>query len=231
MSTPSSELWDLEYCNLGLPTSRRAEPSRAAEFFLEFLLRHRIPLCGRMLDLGCGSGRNTFFFAKQGFEVHGMDFSATAQAMFHRLAAQQDPAVTATSFWLHRIDDVYPFEDQFFDHSICFTAIENLLEREQLRCFQRELARVLRPHGYFAIYFLTNEDGFYGPRVERGPGGEKLVRAEDSGLMQRVHNFDDIVLMFHDDFEVCDARTFRFLDERYGVRYQRHLEAVIFCRR
>jgi len=52
-----------------------------------------------------------------------MDFSATAQAMFHRLAADQDPAVAVPSFWLHRIDDVYPFEDQFFDHCICFTAL------------------------------------------------------------------------------------------------------------
>src|SRR5207249_2885669 len=41
----------------------------------------RLKRSGRMLDLGCGRGELAYYFAKQGFEVTAIDYSADAVAL------------------------------------------------------------------------------------------------------------------------------------------------------
>ena len=49
---------------------------------------------GRALDLACGEGRNSIWLAEQGWQVTGVDFSATALAKAETLAHGQHPPVT-----------------------------------------------------------------------------------------------------------------------------------------
>lgn len=67
-----------------------------------------IPFPGRVMDLGCGPGRNALFLAERGFDVEAIDRDASAIAALHALAAgrglqQRIKAVCA------RIED-HPFE-------------------------------------------------------------------------------------------------------------------------
>lgn len=48
---------------------------------------------GRLLDLGCGDGRNAFYFAARGFEVVGLDYSREGLAKIERRAAEEGLAV------------------------------------------------------------------------------------------------------------------------------------------
>lgn len=50
--------------------TRNADMSRQYHFFLK-----RLPTGGKLLDLGCGSGRDSAYFASQGFEVTAVDGS------------------------------------------------------------------------------------------------------------------------------------------------------------
>ncbi len=55
---------------------RRGEDE--ARFFIDSLLRAvALPPGGRVLDLACGTGRHAAYFHQQGFEVTGVDLSAT----------------------------------------------------------------------------------------------------------------------------------------------------------
>ncbi len=49
---------------------------------------------GRALDIACGGGRNTFFLASQGFEVHALDISDVAVARVRELIAARRAPVT-----------------------------------------------------------------------------------------------------------------------------------------
>jgi len=49
---------------------------------------------GRVLDLGCGEGRDAVFFAKEGFEVTGVDVSQAGIAKARKLAEMKEVETT-----------------------------------------------------------------------------------------------------------------------------------------
>jgi len=49
----------------------------------------RLTPSARVLDLGCGEGRDSVYFASRGFEVTGLDVSADALAKARRLADER----------------------------------------------------------------------------------------------------------------------------------------------
>lgn len=69
------EWWDSFYSNRGKPVPFfRESPD---ESLWNWVSDGLIPR-GRVLDLGCGNGRNSIFLAKFGFTVEGVDYSGTA---------------------------------------------------------------------------------------------------------------------------------------------------------
>lgn len=46
------------------------EPSTFSQFCLYYLRKEK-----KLIDIGCGNGRDSYFFAKNGFKVEGIDFA------------------------------------------------------------------------------------------------------------------------------------------------------------
>ena len=68
------KIWQEEHRTaLSLPSLSGVEPSSAVEYFVKFL-KSKEKIEGKVLDIGCGKGRNSVYLAKQGFEVRGMDY-------------------------------------------------------------------------------------------------------------------------------------------------------------
>ena len=81
MSTPK-EIWENEYIvKKSLPSSYRNTPSRGL-----ILVDSLIPFTknNRVLDLGCGIGRNALYLASKGLEVDAIDFSNAALTEFKK---------------------------------------------------------------------------------------------------------------------------------------------------
>ena len=60
----------------------------------------------RLLDAGCGGGRNLVYFLRNGFQVFGVDEHPEAVSQVRRLAAQLAPALPATNFQVSDIADI-----------------------------------------------------------------------------------------------------------------------------
>ena len=91
-------------------------------YVFDQLLKGRFVPGMRILDAGCGSGRNLIYFLRSGYNVCGVDESEAAIAQARRLASalvQQSPAETSgqmsvENFRIERIERM-SFEDKSFD--------------------------------------------------------------------------------------------------------------------
>lgn len=73
--------------------------SAEAEYVKNLLIQHR-PLSRHILELGCGSGGHAFELAKRGFELHGVDLSATMLDMARsQLTKQSDEIRSLIRFY------------------------------------------------------------------------------------------------------------------------------------
>ena len=99
--------------------------------------------CRLILELGCGTGKNTPILASIGDHVHALDFSA---GMIEKARAK----VTAPNvvFEIADITKRWPSNDQSFDLIVCNLVLEHI---EDLSFIFAEAARVLVEKGSFFI--------------------------------------------------------------------------------
>lgn len=67
-------------------------------YLFDQLLRGRIPPGLRIMDAGCGGGRNLMYFLRAGYDVQALDESAPAIAEVRRLAATLAPSLPSGNF-------------------------------------------------------------------------------------------------------------------------------------
>src|SRR5579871_1947778 len=83
-------------------------------YLFDQLLRGRIRPGMRVLDTGCGSGRNLVYFLREGYDVFGVDRDPHAVEYTRRLAASLAAALPADNFRLETIEGM-SFPDAFAD--------------------------------------------------------------------------------------------------------------------
>lgn len=116
-------------------------PSPAATFFSDFLKSKGVS-GGRMVDLGCGNGRNAIFFARSGFEVHAVDKSDEVLKDID-LHGVMPHCHSVTEYWL--------FEDGFFDFAMDIFCYSEQADDERRAFYREELWRVLKDGGYYLL--------------------------------------------------------------------------------
>ncbi|MCA9991292.1 MAG: class I SAM-dependent methyltransferase [Ardenticatenaceae bacterium] len=126
---------------------------------------------GRALDLGCGYGRASIYMASQGWQVDGVDFIDQAVAVARQRATA---AGVDVRFHVASITDL-GFLAAPYDFALD-VGCSHALDEAELRLYEGELARLLRPGAIFLLYVrLRDEDA----PAEEGPRGmpESWLRA------------------------------------------------------
>ncbi len=73
-------------------------------YIFDQLLKGRFVPGMRVLDAGCGSGRNLVYFLQSGYEVYGVDESAPQIARVRQMAAELAPHLPAENFWVGLVE-------------------------------------------------------------------------------------------------------------------------------
>jgi tellurite methyltransferase len=73
-------------------------------YLFDQLLKDRFAPWMRVLDAGCGSGRNLVYFLRSGYEVFGVDESEAAIAKTRRLAASLQPQLPPENFRVEPVE-------------------------------------------------------------------------------------------------------------------------------
>ena len=87
-------------------------------YLFDQLLRGRIVPGMRILDAGCGAGRNLVYLLQAGYEVFGADADAASIAEVRRLAARLAPVLPAENFRVESLEAL-TFPSLFADTVIC----------------------------------------------------------------------------------------------------------------
>jgi SAM-dependent methyltransferase len=83
-------------------------------YLFDQILRGRIRPGMKVLDAGCGSGRNLIYLLREGYDVYGADADEHAISLLRRSVAELAPELPAENFRGDRIDAL-TFPDAFAD--------------------------------------------------------------------------------------------------------------------
>jgi len=117
-------------------------------YWFDQLLRGRINPGMRILDAGCGAGRNLVYLLRKGFEVFGVDADPSAMQAIRQLAASVAPALPAENFRLESIEAM-SFPDSFADAVISSAVLHFAHSDDHFRAMLLGSWRVLKPGGLF----------------------------------------------------------------------------------
>jgi SAM-dependent methyltransferase len=106
-----------------------------------------------IVDLGCGTGEHTRFFASEGYRALGIDRSESMIAK-----ATEAPLPSETAFELADLLDLGRIEADLFGGAICLgNTLVHVVEDEDLRRVLAGIRRLILPGGVLLIQILNYE--------------------------------------------------------------------------
>lgn len=124
-------------------------------YLLDQILKGRISSDMRILDAGCGEGRNLIYFMNEGYDIHGIDTNPDAIRMLQFVAKSNYPQYERERFQVGRIDEMlYP--NAAFDWIISSAVLHFSKSEEEFWLGLREMDRVLKPGGTLFIRMTSD---------------------------------------------------------------------------
>jgi SAM-dependent methyltransferase len=162
-------------------------------YLFDQLLKGRFSPPMRVLDAGCGAGRNIVYFLREEFEVFGVDQSVEAIDYTCRVASVLAPDLPPDNFRVETIEEM-SFADAIFDLVISSAVLHFAYDELQWRRMVKEMWRVLKPGGIlFARLATTTGVEQRVERIEgrrfRLPDGSELFLVDDDMLIVATDSF------------------------------------------
>ena len=115
-------------------------------YVFDQILRGNIAAGMRVLDAGCGYGRNLVHLLREGCEVFALDEDADGIRHVRLLSESLQTGLPADNFQVGAIEQM-PFPDDFADVVICSSVLHFARDSEHFRMMLTELWRVVKPGG------------------------------------------------------------------------------------
>ena len=118
-------------------------PSLHLKKLLLFMKRKKII---RILDFGCGNGRNSFFFKNKGFNVSAIDSKKIITKYKNYFMEMNIPLKPYSANTIKT-----PFKSNLFGCIIAWRVLHRGLKKYRQKLI-KELYRILKKDGYFILY-------------------------------------------------------------------------------
>ena len=154
-----------------------------------------------VLDLGFGVGRHAIVCAEAGFEVYGLDASASGLTYARRWAAQEGVELRLQTGDMAAL----PFSGDFFDLILTWNVIYHG-GADYVRRTITEIKRCLKPEGYLLCTLMSTANEHYGKGQEVEPNTFVVPGAHEKSHPH--HYFDRAAI----DRYLCDFNLLRCED-------------------
>jgi SAM-dependent methyltransferase len=171
-------------------------------YLIDQILKGRYGRDDRILDAGCGYGRNMHWFLNSDIQVYGIDRDSSViedlKTRYPELGEERLQAVT--------IDSI-PFPDDYFDHVISSAVLHFAEGPGEFLAMWQEMTRVLKPGG--SLFLRMASDIGIEKRVEPlGSGVYMLPDGSSRFLLTRSWLktlFEKFPLVYLDPFKTVNV--------------------------
>lgn len=116
-------------------------------YLFDQLLKGTYANCNKVLDAGCGGGRNLVYFLRNGYEVYGIDAEPNAVSAVRTLSKTLAPAIPEENFMVAPAEDL-PFNNEFFDLVISSAVLHFAKDADHFDRMLQSMWQVLKPGGF-----------------------------------------------------------------------------------
>jgi ubiquinone/menaquinone biosynthesis C-methylase UbiE len=214
------EVWEKEY-ETGTLVSKDDQPQAFMKRYIRrfTFMSGKEPSEWRVLDLGCGTGRNSNHLASLGADVVGVELAKNALDLAQKRADEMGVKVN----YIHQsIGEPLPLEDNSFDMILDITSSNSLNEAER-EIYIKEAARLLKPGGAFLVRALSlDNDKNAKNLLKLYPGPEKYTYImPKTGIVERIFLRQDFRKMYAEHFKVKKLQQFATYTPFEGQPYKR----------
>lgn len=148
-----SNIWDKIYSDASAFFGE--DPSDFAQKCYSYFKKYGVK---RILELGCGQGRDTIFFASNGFDVHAIDASKVAIENINQKKGQKNISLDLRHF---KARQALPYDSSYFDAVYSHMFYNMRFTDDELRSLFKESNRVLKNNGLLYFSVRSDKDVFY----------------------------------------------------------------------
>ena len=181
-------------------------PSEDVYYYLEKWLK-----CGfkTFLDLGCGLGRHSIFFANNGFKVHSFDLSENGLENFIAIIKNEKLNISI------KLGDMLslPYEDNYFDCVLAYHSIYHT-DSSGIKQVISEIHRVLKKDGEAFITFISKNNPSFTLSSNKIIDENTIIKTEgiEANIPHYYVNVEDIKYLLK-DFKMIKIRQIEDVSE------------------
>ncbi|MBN9517981.1 class I SAM-dependent methyltransferase [bacterium] len=156
---------------------------------------HAFPTPGRLIDLGCGTGRLCVHFAARGYECVGVDLS---EPMLAQARANAAAAGVACEWKAANLVELADLPERSFDYAAClFSTLGMVRGTENRAKVVANAARLLKPGGRFVLHVHNRFFRGLGGSVVRRQLLRTFLRRPDAGDVTMPQAYGGAALTLH----------------------------------
>lgn len=115
-------------------------------YLFDQILKNRFSIEMKILDAGCGGGRNIVYFLREGLQVFGVDQNTEAIEHVRYLVQTIAPQISTENFQIAPVEKM-PFQKEVFDAVISSAVLHFADDEAHFNRMLDEMWRVLKPNG------------------------------------------------------------------------------------
>ena len=165
-------------------------------YVFDQILRGNIGAGMRVVDAGCGYGRNLVYLLREGAEVFAVDANPEAVQHVRALAGELAPRLPAENFRVAELDEL-PFADGFADVVICNSVLHFARDERHFLAMVEELWRVLRVGGLLFVRLgsrIGMEFEQVSGQVYRIGDGSEWFLVDEAALLDMTKQMDGVLV-------------------------------------